>query len=140
MSSRTEDTTGVMKEALHNSLDGITVSGTTVPHFEKVKANQSMPYLVNGRVNMTPRPYTPGAGYRGSQNFEIQIDGFSNYDGDKEIDAIRDAVVGVLMETMTVQAGYRITKRTLNNSFTIDEEDTEIRHGVVEVTLAMQLL
>jgi len=122
-------------------LDNLTVMGTEVPHYEKVRANATMPYLVNGRVSMSPRPYTPGGGYEGSQQFEVQVDAFSNYDGDKEVDALRDKVVTILMTNrLSLGSGYVLTNRSLDNSFTLTEDEGEIRHGVVEVTHAVQIL
>lgn len=140
MSSRTADHTDVLKEALHGALDGLSVLGTSVPHYEKVPPNRTMPYFLNGRVRMQTRPYTPGGGYNGSQSFAVQMDAFSSYDGDKEVDALRNAIVGVLMETLSGPSGYRITTRNLDSSFTIYEDDGEIRHGVVEATLGLQIL
>jgi len=138
--SRTSDWTGTMKGMLHDSLDGLSVNGEVLPHFEKVRSNVPMPYLINGRVSMSDRQATPGNGYLGSQNFEIQMDAFSDYNGDKEVDAIRDAVIGVLMDSMTAPDGYTIVNRELDNSFTIYEDNSAIRHGVVEVQIALQKL
>lgn len=139
MSSRTNDYSDVVKRALHDHLDGVTVNGTTVSHHEDVPDGTQEPYLVNGRVNMTPRPYVPGGGYKGSQNYDIQMDGYSRYDGDKEIDELRSVVVNVLMQTMTVEAGFAITDRELQNSFTIYEDDGDLKHGVVEARIALQI-
>lgn len=140
MSSRTDDHTDTLKTALHGALDGLTVLGSAVPHYEKVEANAAMPYFVNGRIRMTDNPYTPGGGYKGSQSYEVQMDAFSNYDGDKEVDALRSAAVGVLMDTLSLPSGFKITTRELVSSFTIYEDDGEIRHGVVETTLSVQIL
>lgn len=137
--ARTTDKSAVIKTALHQHLDGLTVLETQVPHKEHVPDGTPEPYITNGEINMTPRPFTPGRRYRGSQNFQVQIDSFSTYSGDKEIDALRNAIIGVLMDTMTVEAGYAITDRSLENSFTITEDGGNLRHGVVEARLALQI-
>lgn len=140
MSSRTADHTDVLKTALHQGLDGVMVLGTEVRHYEKVRANASMPYYTNGRINMTDAPFAPGGSYQGRQDFEMQIDAYSRYDGDKEVDALRSTAVNVLMKTLTAPGAFSIRQRTLDNCFTIYEDEGEIRHGVIEVTLGMQIL
>lgn len=139
MSARTTDLTADLKEALHSALDGITVNGTDVPHYEKVPKNRSMPYQVNGRISMSDRPYAPGGGYKGSQSFDVQVDTFSSYDGDKEVDAIRKRQREILMDTFSMPSGFRVTNREQLNNTVITEDNGEIRHGVIEVNLAIQL-
>ena len=140
MTSRTADYTGVLKRALHDALDGVTVDGETVRHYERVRSNAGMPYFQNGPIRMTDTDAVPGGGYKGSQVFEVQMNAFSDYRGDKQVDALRNKAITIMMDTLTVEDGFKIVRRSLSNSFTVEEEDAEIRHGIVEVTLTVQIL
>lgn len=140
--SRTADHTDVVKTALHMALDDLPVLDTTVPHYERVGANREMPYQVNGPISMNPSQYVPGGGYKGSQRFEVQIDSFSSWRSDKQIDEIRNQQAQALLtdNALTLPTGYALTNSTLVNSTVLSESEGNHRHGILEVRLAIQIL